>query len=50
MDVKEDVLKNKASIRLNQVKINAIINILSKEGILTHEEVDEEIKDIIKND
>jgi hypothetical protein len=48
MDIKEEVIKNKGMIKMNELRIDAVINVLSREGILTHGEVEEEIKSLIK--
>lgn len=48
MELKEDVMKNKANNKMNELRIQAIINILSKEGILTVDEVDAELDNLIK--
>lgn len=50
MDQKEEIFKLRTSLKLCEKKIEAILNILSKEGVLTHEEVDEEIQYLIKED
>ena len=43
----EEILKNRAGIKMNETRIKAIINLLGKEGILTHEEVEDETKRLI---
>jgi hypothetical protein len=47
MNIEEETIKNKNRIKMSELKIKAIINLLSKEGILTHEEVEEEVNDLI---
>lgn len=47
MNIEEETIKNKNMGRMNEVKIKAIINLLSKEGILTHEEVEEEVNNLV---
>jgi len=47
MDIEEETVKNKNMGKMNELKIKAIINLLSREGILTHGEVEEEINDLI---
>jgi hypothetical protein len=43
MDTRIELLENKARIKMNELRIRALINLLSKEGIITHEEVENEI-------
>jgi len=43
----EDELKSKAELKLCKAKLDSIINLLAKEGILTHEEVEDEVSRII---
>ena len=49
MDVNEEVLKNKNKIKLVEIKIEALVNLLSNEGIITHNEVEEEVEKLIKD-
>ena len=42
------VMENKGKIRMNDLRIKALINILSKEGILTSDEVEEELNELVK--
>ena len=49
MDVNEEVVKNKNKIKLTEIKLKALINLLSKEGIITHDEVEQEIEKLIKD-
>lgn len=49
MEVKEEITKNKTKIRMNEIKINALVNLLSKEGIVTSEEFEQEIEEITKD-
>ena len=37
-----------AKVQLNEAQIKAIVSILSKEGVITQEEVDEEVKNILE--
>lgn len=46
--VEKDILENKAKIKMLELKIDAIINLLSKEGIILNEEVEKEINSIIR--
>ena len=43
-------MKNRANIKMNDVRLKAIINLLSKEGILTHEEVEQEVNKLINQE
>ena len=47
MNVEEEVIKNKNMVKMCELKIKAIINLLSKEGILTHEEIEKEVSNLI---
>lgn len=49
MDIQEEIVKQKNSVRLINYKIKAIINLLSKDGILTHKEVEEEVTKLIES-
>lgn len=48
MDIEAEVMESKGKIRLNELKIEAVINILSKEGIITHEEAEDELNKLLK--
>ena len=48
MKIEEEILENKGMTKMNELKLKAIINLLSKEGILTHEEVEEEVNRLIR--
>ena len=47
MNIKEEIIKNNASIKMNEIRIRAIISLLSKEGIVDNEEVEEEVNKLI---
>lgn len=49
MNINEEVLKNKNKIKLIEVKLEALINLLSKEGVITHQEVEEEVEKLIED-
>jgi len=44
----EQMVEHNAKIKMNSLKIKAIINLLSKEGIITHKEVEAELEKLIK--
>ncbi|MBL7056412.1 hypothetical protein ISS07_05860 [Candidatus Woesearchaeota archaeon] len=46
----EDELKLKAELSLVKAKLDALINLLAKEGILTHGEIEEEVNRVIKKE
>jgi hypothetical protein len=46
MKNEEEILKNRANIKLNEIRIKAIVNLLSKEGIITHDEFEEEVENL----
>lgn len=48
MEIKEEILKNKTRTKMAEIKIDALINLLSKEGILTHKEFEEEINNLVE--
>ena len=50
MNIEEEILKNKAENKMNKLRLKALINLLSKEGVLTHEEVEEELNNLTKKD
>ena len=47
MGNEKQIIENKGKIRENELRIRALINILSKEGITTDKEVEDELKNII---
>lgn len=48
MKIEEELIKTKNRSKMNELKIKAIANLLSKEGIITHEEIEEEVNTLIK--
>ena len=47
MDVEKEVVSDKGRIKILELKLKALINILQKEGIATHEEIDAELNDLV---
>lgn len=45
----EDLMKNKAKLREVEIRLEAIMNLLEKEGILIKQEVEQEFNELIKN-
>jgi len=50
MNIEKDVLENKAKIRMLELKIKALINILNKEGVILEEEIEKELNSVIQQD
>ena len=48
MESEEEIIKNKGKIKILELKLKALINILTKEGITSAEEVEEELSNIIE--
>jgi len=48
MNIEEELIKNKMELKFCKARIDALIRILSREGVLTEEEVESETKDIVK--
>ena len=48
MAIETQVLKNKGDIKINELRVKALINVLSKEGIVIPEEVENELQELIK--
>lgn len=46
----EDVIKTKAGLQELKLKIEAIIKVMSKEGLLTKEDIDLELSKLLKED
>ena len=44
----EEVLSNKGKLRELEIKLEAMINLLEKEGILTKQEVMQEFEELVK--
>ena len=45
----DDAAKLTATIKMNELKIQAIISLLTKEGVLTHKEVEQEVQSLMKD-
>ena len=43
------IMENRAKIKMNELKLKALVNLLVKEGILTHEEVEEELRKLLED-
>lgn len=48
MGVEEEIIKNKGKIKITDLKLKALISILTKEGITSEEEVEEELHNLIE--
>ncbi len=48
MELKEQVIENSTEIKMVDIRLDALINLLSKEGIITHNEVKDEINKILQ--
>ena len=48
METETQVMENKGKIKMNELRIKALINLLSREGIITSEEVEKELNGLIK--
>ena len=46
-ELEEQLLENKAKLRMMEVKLNALIKILSREGLLVESNIEEEVKNIV---
>lgn len=45
----KEVFDNKAKIRMNDTRIQAVINLLCREGVFTRDEVKEEINNLLED-
>ena len=45
----KEVFDNKAKIRMNDTRIQAVINLLCREGVFTKDEVKEEINNLLED-
>ena len=50
METSEEVMKNKGKIRMNELRIKAIIKLLEKEGIIIEKEIDDKVSELLKED
>ena len=48
MEIENNIVENKGKIKINELKIEALINILVKEGVVTKEEVEEELNRLVE--
>ena len=48
MKVESEIIKNQGEIKMNKLRLKALINILNKEGIVTEEEVENELNNLLK--
>ncbi len=46
MEIEKTVAENKAMLKMLELKFDALIELLAKEGILTKEEIEDEIKNL----
>ena len=49
-DIREEVLDNKGEIRMGELRLQALINLLSKEGVITKDEIEEELNNLLALD
>ena len=47
METENQVIENKGKIRINELKLKALIKILTKEGVVTTEEVETELNEML---
>ena len=45
MDQESDLMETKAKVRLLEKKLNVVIKLLDKEGVIEKEEIDDELED-----
>ena len=45
---KQTVLDNKGRIRMNELRLKALINLLDKEGVVIKDEIEEELDRLLK--
>ena len=45
----EDVLENKGKLRELEIRLEAVISLLEKEGILTKQEFEQEFEEFVKD-
>ncbi|MBN1543978.1 hypothetical protein JW898_00785 [Candidatus Woesearchaeota archaeon] len=43
---KEEIIELKAALRMNEFRIRALVNLLAKEGVLSKEEFEEELRSV----
>ncbi len=48
MQTEKEIIENRGRIRVNELKLKALINILSKEGVVTKEEVEDELNNLLE--
>jgi len=48
--IEKDVLENKGKIKINELKLQALIKILAKEGVVTTKEVEEELNSMLEKE
>jgi hypothetical protein len=47
MDIREEIIENKGKIRMNELTVKALINVLSKGGVVVREDIEEELNRLI---
>ncbi|MCP3682421.1 MAG: hypothetical protein GY861_06985 [bacterium] len=47
METEKEVMENKGKIRMNELKIEALLNLLSNEGVLSHADFERELKELV---
>jgi hypothetical protein len=50
MDTEKELLEHKAQIKLLEAKVQALQNLLSREGLVDEDELQDELNRIIKHD
>jgi len=48
MEIENEIMETKARVRMSELRLKALINVLSREGIATSEEIEEELKELLK--
>ena len=49
-ELKKQVLSNKGKIKIGDLRLHALINILCKEGVVTEEEIEEELNKLLEGE
>jgi len=50
MNVEKEIVENKAKLEMLELRVKALMKILSKEGVILEEEVERELDSIIKEE
>ena len=50
MNIENEVIENRGRIKMNEFTLKALINLLSREGVVTKDEVKEELDNLLRSD